>query len=129
MILEVSILVIAVFIVIFVIGLLIALSQFRKTAKEAEKFLDTTRQQIVPISHDLTIILNDMKRIVQSVERQVGKVEDGVDALKDTAINVKKFEAEIQDRIEQPLIETVTLISAIAKILRGIVEYFKKDKQ
>ena len=127
MILEVSILVIAVFIVIFVIGLLVVLSQFRKTAKEAEKFLDTTRQQIVPLSHDLTIILNDLKRIVQSVERQVGKVEDGVDALKDTAINVKNFEAEIQDRIEQPLIETVTLISAIAKILRGIIDYFKKE--
>ena len=128
MILEISILIIAVFIIIFVIGLLIALLQIRRTAKEAEKFLDTTRQQIVPISHDITIILNDTKKIVQSIERQVGKVEEGIEAIKDTALKVKSFEAEIQERIEEPLIEMATLIAAVTKVLHGIIDYFRKDR-
>jgi len=127
MLLEISVLIIAVFMVVLVIGILFTLSQIRKTAKEAEKFLDTARQQIVPISHDLTIILNDSKKIVQSIERQVGTVEQGVEAIKETAQNVRNFEAEIQERIEQPLIEISTLISAIARVLRGIVDYFHKD--
>jgi len=128
MILEISVIIIASFIVILVIGLLVVLVQIRRTAKEAEKLMEISRQQIVPISHDLTIILNDTKRIVQSIERQVGKVEEGVGAIRDTAMNVKNFEEEIQERIEQPIIETVTLISAIAKVVSGIMDYFKKGK-
>ena len=126
MVLEISVLIIAVFIVIFVIGLLIVFFQIRRTAKEAEKFLDTTRQQIVPLSHDLTIILNDTKKITQSIERQLGKVEEGVQAIRDTAINVKEFETEIQQKIEQPIIEITTFISAIAQVVSGLISYFNK---
>lgn len=122
MILEISTLIIAIFIVIFVIGVLIAVFQIRRTSREAEKFLDAARQQIVPLSHDLTIILNDTKKIIQSVERQTGKVEQGVEAIKDTAINVKNFEGEIQKRIEQPLVEIAALISIVAKVLTGLIK-------
>lgn len=129
MILEISVLIIAVFIVIFVIGLLIVLAQIRRTAKEAEKFLDTARQQVVPISHDLTIIINDTKKIVQSIEKQVGDVGKGVEAIKDTVVNVKNFEAEIQRRIEQPLVEIAALISAISRILQRTFHFFQKDNR
>lgn len=127
MLIEISVVVIAAFIVIFVIGLLIVLAQVRRTAKEAEKFLDTTRQHIVPISHDLTIILNDLKKIVSSIERQVQKVETGVDALKDTAVNVKNFEEEIQKRIEQPILEMTVLVTAITRILNSLFHHFRKE--
>ena len=60
MILEISVAIIAFFVVVFVIGLLFVLVQIRRTAKEAEKLMDTSRQQIAPISHDLTIIVNDV---------------------------------------------------------------------
>lgn len=127
MIIEISMVIIAAFIVIFVSCLLIVLMQFRRTAKEAEKFLDTARQQIAPLSHDLTIVLNDSKKIVQSIERQTEKVETGVDALKDTALNVKNFETEIQQRIEQPILEITALVSAVAKILNSLFQHLKKD--
>jgi len=92
MILEISVAVIAFFVVIFVIGLLIALVQIRRTAKEAEKLMETSRQQIAPISHDLTIIVNDVKRIIQSIQKQMGMVEDGVGDIKDTVARITRFE-------------------------------------
>ncbi|MBN2011097.1 DUF948 domain-containing protein [candidate division KSB1 bacterium] len=129
MIIEISLLVISVFIVIFVIGLLIVLLQFKRTAHEAEKFLDTARQHIAPMAHDATIILNETKRIVESVERQVGSLETGVDALKHTALNIKHFEEDVEKRIEQPLLEITMFISALTKVLRGFVSLFgSKEK-
>ena len=71
MLLEISIGIIAVFVVVFVIGILIVSFQIRRTAKEAEKFIEMARQHIAPMSHDLAIILNDAKRITESIKQQV----------------------------------------------------------
>jgi len=126
MILEISVAVIAFFVVVFVIGLLIALVQIRRTAREAEKLMETTRQQIVPISHDLTIIVNDFKRIVQSIQNQMGIVEQGVGDIKETVTRITEFEKVLQEKLQQPIIEFATLISAISKALRAFIEIWRK---
>jgi uncharacterized protein YoxC len=121
MIVEISLLVIAVFIVIFVIALLIVLVQVKRTAQEVEKFFDTARQHIAPMTHDATLILNDTRKIVQSIERQIGSIETGVHALRDTAESIRHFEADLEDQLEQPLQEITTFITAIGKMLRGLL--------
>lgn len=126
MILEISVAIIAFFIVIFVFGLLVSLVQIRRTAKEAEKLMETTRHQIAPISHDLTIIVNDVKRIVGSVQKQMGMVEHGVSEIKDTIARIDHFEKVVQDRLEQPILEFATLVSAISRILKAFTELWKK---
>jgi len=126
MILEISVTVIAFFVVVFVIGLLFVFVQIRRTAKEAEKLLDTSRQQIAPITHDLAIILNDTKKIVESIQSQVGKVEHGVDQFKETAVRINEFEKMVQQKIEQPILELSVLVTAISKALRAFIEIWKK---
>jgi len=126
MLLEISVAVIAFFVIVFVIGILIVFVQIRRTAKEAEKLLDTTRQQITPLAHDLTIILNEVKKIVQSVQSQMGKVEKGVDELKETAIRISEFEKMLQTKLEQPILEFTTLVAAISRALRAFIEIWKK---
>ncbi|MDZ7318878.1 MAG: DUF948 domain-containing protein [candidate division KSB1 bacterium] len=128
MIVEISVAVIAFFVVVFVIGLLIVLVQIRRTAKEAEKFLDTARQHIGPISHDLAIIFNDVKRITQSVQQQVSKVEKGVDELKQIATRINEFERLIQEKIEQPILAVVGLISAITRPILGFLDRRKESR-
>ena len=129
MILEISVAIIAFFVVVFVIGLLFALAQIKRTAKEAEKILETGRQQIAPISHDLTIIVNDIKRIVQSIQKQMGMVEDGVGDIKDTVARITRFEEELQEKLQQPVIEFATLISAISKAVRAFLNILEKRKR
>ncbi len=126
MLLEISVTVIAVFIVVFVIGLLITLVQIKRTAKEAEKLMETTRLQIAPITHDLTIVVNDIKRTVQSIQNQMGMVEHGIGEIKDTVVRINKFEKVIQEKLEQPIIEFATLISAFSKALRAFIEFWRK---
>lgn len=122
MIIEISVAVIAFFTVVFVIGLLIALAQIRRTAKEAEKFLDTARQHIGPISHDLTIIFNDVKRITQSVQLQVTKLEKGVDEIKQIATRINEFEKMVQEKIEQPIMAIVSLIASLTRPIRALLD-------
>ncbi|OQX86782.1 hypothetical protein B6D60_05440 [candidate division KSB1 bacterium 4484_87] len=126
MLVEISVVVIAVFIVIFVIGLLIALVQIRRTAREAEKLMEVTRQQIVPISHDLTIVVNDVKRIVQSVQKQVGMVEQGVGNIKETVARITQIERTLNERVSQPFVEFATLLSAVSRALRTFFEFMRK---
>ncbi len=123
MILEISV---AVFVVVFVVGLLIVLFQFRRTAREAEKILDTTRQQIAPISHDLTIVVNDVKKIVQSIRQQMDMVEGSVGEIKQTITRVNEFERVLQEKLQQPIIEFATLISAISRSLRAFINVWKR---
>jgi uncharacterized protein YoxC len=128
-ILEISVTIIALFIVVFVIGLLIALVQVMRAAKEAEKLMETSRFHIAPISHDLTIIINDVKRIVQSIQKQMGMVEDGVGDIKDTVSRITLFEKELQEKLQQPVIEFATLISAVSKALRAFIDVWKSKKK
>ena len=129
MILEISVAVIAFFVVIFVIGLLIALVQIRRTAKEAEKLMETSRQQIAPISHDLTIIVNDVKRIIQSIQKQMGMVEDGVGDIKNTVTRITQFEKDLQEKLQRPIIEFATLISAMSNAFRAFLGIWKRKQK
>ncbi len=127
MILEISVAVIAFFIVVFVLGLLITLVQIRKTAREAEKLMETARQQIAPLSHDLAIIINDVKRVTNSIQNQIVIVENGVSDIRDTILKIKHFERMVQQKVEQPFVEFATLVSAISRILKGFTSFWKKD--
>ncbi len=129
MLIEISVLVIAVFVVIFVVGLLIVFMQIRRTAREAEKFLDTARHHVAPLAHDAAVILNDTKKVVQSIERQIDKMEDGVTAIKETAEHVRQFEADIAERIEEPLLEITSFVAALARVLRAIGSFAAPKKQ
>lgn len=129
MLVEISIVIIAAFIVVFVIGMLILAFQLRRTAREAEKFIETARQHIAPLSHDMAIIVNDSKKIVDSAKAQVEKVEQGVEAIRDTAFNLKSFEMAIQERIERPIVETVSYITAFLKLLHSVINLFSRDKK
>ena len=115
MVLEISVAVIAAFIVIFTLALIPVLLQIKRTAAEAQKLLDTVRQQIVPFSHDFVRIVEDVRRVLGSVDRQVNKVEGSVDALKDTALKIRDLEARLQERVEQPLLELAGFISGLMK--------------
>lgn len=127
MILEISVAVIAFFIVIFVVGILIVFVQIRRVAKEAEKLIDTVRQQITPLSHSFNLIAHDTQKIVQSVQTQVGKVEKGVDEIQQIAVRISDFEKQVEEKIQQPVLEFAVMVSAFFKALQVFVGFWKKD--
>ena len=124
--LEISVAIIAFFIVIFVIGLLIVLFQLRRVAKEAEKLIDTARQQITPLANNLNLIVHDAQKIVNSVQTQVSKVEKGVDEIQQLATRITDFEKQVERKIQHPVLGVIGTVSAFLKAFQVFWGFWKK---
>ena len=118
---TISVTVIAAIMVIVLIALIPVLFQIRRTAREAEKILETARAQIVPLSHNLMVTSHEVNGILQSIHRQVDKMEESIDTVRGTVVRLREFEEDIISRIEKPLVELATLVRAVS---RGIETFF-----
>ena len=126
MLLTISVTVIAASVVVFTVFLIPVLLQVRRTSRELEKLFDTARMQITPLSHDLTAISLEIKGIFQSIRRQVDKVEDGITSVRDAALRLKEFQAEIEQTIEGPLIELALLVKAVSRGAEAFLRIFHR---
>ncbi|HVP78795.1 MAG TPA: DUF948 domain-containing protein [Thermodesulfobacteriota bacterium] len=122
MLLTISVTVIAASVVVVAIVLIPVILQIRRTAREAEKILETTRMQVVPLSHDLTVISREVSSILQSVHRQMDRVEEGIATVQDGAERLRDFEEAILTTVETPLLELATVVRAVS---RGIVAFLR----
>jgi uncharacterized protein YoxC len=119
---AVSISVIAAIMVVAVIALIPVLIQVRRTAREAEKVLETVRTQILPLSHDLGVVSGEVKEILESIHRQVERAEDSIVAVRDSAERLRDFQEEVLDRLGTPLFRLATLVGAVG---RGVEAFFR----
>ncbi len=115
MVAEISLAVIAASFVIIVAVLIPALLRIRAAANEAQRLLETARMQMAPMIHDLTLILADARSIVHSLDREMVKVSDSLEAVRETARSVREFEAMVQERIERPLLDLAGTLSGLVK--------------
>ncbi|HUL32056.1 MAG TPA: DUF948 domain-containing protein [Thermodesulfobacteriota bacterium] len=125
MLLTISVTVIAASIVVVAIALIPVILQARRTAREAEKLLEMARMQVVPLSHDLTVISREVSAILQSVHRQVNKVEEGIATVQQTAQRLRDFEEAVLTRVEEPLREIATLVSAASQGIGAFLRFFR----
>jgi uncharacterized protein YoxC len=123
---TISITVIAVAIVVVAIVLIPVVLQIRRTAREAEKLLETARMQLVPLSHDLTVVSREVSGILQSVHRQVDRVEDGVATLQGAAERLRDFEEAVITRVEEPLLELAALVRAVSRGIGAFLGFFRR---
>ena len=97
-----------IFLVVFLVKAFMAFS-------EARKLFEAARLQLVPISHNITRITTEVNGILTSVQKDMDKVGDSLDHIRNTTRNLKEFECMIQERIQEPLLEITTLLSALIK--------------
>ena len=110
-----SVMLIAGLLVVNTIFLVVFLVKAFKTFSEARKLFEAARLQLVPISHDVTRITTEVKGLLTSAQKDLDKVGDSLDHVRDTTRNLKEFEYMIQERIQEPLLEITTLLSALIK--------------
>jgi uncharacterized protein YoxC len=122
---SISVTIIAASVVVVAIVLIPLILQVRRTAREAEKLLETARMEIVPLSHDLTVIAKEISGIVQSVHRQVEKVEEGIATVQDAAGRFRDFEEAALTIVETPLVKLATLVSAASRGLGAFLRFFR----
>jgi predicted PurR-regulated permease PerM len=117
MLLTISVTVIAVIVVIVVLIQIPIILQIRRTAREIEKFFEIARTQIVPLSHDLTIISKEINSILQSIHRQLDRVEEGIHTFRDTAVRLQKL-CNIGDLLPK-------LPALVLAVIRGIEAFVR----
>src|SRR3972149_4631984 len=122
---TISVTVIAASIVVVAIVLIPVILQIRRTAREAEKFLEIARMQIVPLSHDLTVISREVSSVLQSVHRQVDRVEEGIATVQGAAERLREFEEGVLTIVEEPLIELATLVRAVSRGIGAFLRFFR----
>ena len=125
MILTISVTVIAVVMVVAVLFLILTLLQIRRTARQVEKVLETARIQIVPLSHDLTVISQEVRGVLESIHRQVDGVEDSITTVRNAVVRLREFEEEILPEIEEPLLEFATLVKAVSRAIKTFVRMLR----
>ena len=123
---TISITIIAAAVVVVAIVLIPVILQIRRTACAAEKLFETVRMEIVPLSHDLTVISNEVSSIVQSIHRQVDKVEEGIATVQDAAGRLREFEEAILTIAGGPLLKLPTVISAVVRGIGAFVRFFRR---
>ncbi len=126
MLLTISVSVIAASIVLFVIFLVPVLLQIRRTSHELEKLFETARMQVTPLSHDLTAISLEIKGILQTLRRQVDKVEDGINTVRDAALRLKALQEEVQQIVEIPLLELASLVRGVSRGVEAFLRVLRR---
>jgi uncharacterized protein YoxC len=122
---TISVTVIAASMVVVAIVLIPVILQILRTARQAEKLLETVRMEIVPLSHDLTIISKEISSILQSIHRQVERVEEGIATVGDAAERLRDFEEAALTIVEGPLIRIATLVSAASRGIGAFVRFLR----
>jgi uncharacterized protein YoxC len=122
MIMTVSVAVIALCMVAVMVAAVAALWRVRRAATKAEELLEAVKLQIAPVIHDVTLISADVRKVVQHIESATDKIENGAHALLDAAQDVKDFEKNLRERIEEPIIEITVFISGL---LRGARAFWR----
>ena len=123
---AISVTVIAAIMILGVIYMIPVLLQIRRAAREAEKLIDSVRAQVAPTSRDIVLISHDVKNIVQSIQRQVDRVEEGVETVHDMAVRLKVFQIEVQRRIEEPLLQIVSVFGGVKRGAEAIAGIFRR---
>ncbi|MFB3886950.1 MAG: DUF948 domain-containing protein [Thermodesulfobacteriota bacterium] len=122
MLLTISVTVIAASMVVLIVCFIPLLLQVRRTSHELEKLMETARLQLVPLSHDLTVISLEAKEIFQSLHRQIDKIEDGVTSVRDSVLRLRKFQEELEQIVEEPLLEFTSLLR---NVIQGVETFLR----
>lgn len=126
---SLSLTIIAGLLCVITLFLIVALYKAIKALGEIQKLTELVRLQMAPISHDVSQIIGDIRSIVKSAEKNMDKVGDSITAVRDTTRNIRQFETMLQERVERPLLDATTILSAALKGGKIFWTHFRKRNE
>ena len=119
---------------IIALGCLSALSVYvitvlvrvRGILTEVERDFKELSSKAIPVFENLEIITNKVRNVSESIDEQVEMVKHSVRSIKDVTDSIVDFERRIQSRIEEPVLETVSVFAAVFKGVRTFVDRIRR---
>jgi uncharacterized protein YoxC len=106
---------------ILCIYLITVLVRVRNILTVIERDVKELSAKAIPVMENLEVITDKVKSVTESIDEQVDVVKSAITSLKGIADNVVDFERRVQDRIEEPVLDTVGTFAAIFKGVRTFV--------
>jgi uncharacterized protein YoxC len=104
------------------IYLITVLVRMRSVLTEAEKNLKELSVHALPVLENLEVITDRVKSVTERIDGQIESVVHSINAIKEVADNIVNFERRVQDRIEEPVLETVSVLGAVFRGVRTFVD-------
>ncbi len=102
--------------------LIVVLSHMRQVLTNVEKDVKEIGAKALPVFENLEAITSKVKDIASDIDDQIDIVKHALGSVKEVAENVVEFERRIQQRIEEPVLETISFAAAIIKGVRTFFE-------
>lgn len=126
MVLTISMAVIALIIVLGGIFMIPIALQIYRTAREAEKLLSLMQTHMVPLAQGLGSLVGHANGILESVQRQVDKMEEGIFAVRNTLVRVREFEETIFRPLEESVLELTALVTTATRGLDSLFRLMRR---
>lgn len=104
------------------IYMVMVLVRVRSILTVIEKDIKELTSKAIPVFENLEVITEKVKSVTESIDDQVEMVKHSIASIKEVADNIVSFERRIQERIEEPVMETVSVFAALFKGVRTFVD-------
>src|SRR5689334_1535152 len=101
--------------------LIIVLVRVRDLLALISRELREIGARAIPVMENLEVITDRVKGITENLDEQVDIVKGAVSAFRGVADSIVEFERRIQERIEEPVLESVGTLAALFKGVRTFV--------
>jgi uncharacterized protein YoxC len=104
------------------IYLIVVFARLKEAVGRMEKDVKELAVHALPILENSEYITARLKSIAENVDDQVLTVRESIASIKEIADNVVALERKIQDRIEGPVLDGVSFLSAIVTGVRTFAQ-------
>lgn len=102
--------------------LITVLVRVRGILTEVERDFKELSAKAIPVFENLEVITEKVRNVSQSIDAQVDMVRDSIQSIKDIADSILDFERRVQERIEEPVLDTVSVFAGFFKGVRAFVD-------
>lgn len=118
MILEIGVLILSISVFILVVFLIPTIIQIKRSARGVEKSSEILNAQLPSIVQNINQMSESLNEIISSGRKQTETLAQATREIKLMVDNIVDFERNLQKKIEEPLLETVTTLAAMTKAVR-----------
>jgi uncharacterized protein YoxC len=107
------------------IYIIVVLSRLRVVLVNLERDLKAFAERGIPVLENLEEITTKFKNVAATIEQEVGAIKESMAAVQQIAENIVNFEKRVQERVEIPVMEAVSVISAVFKGVRTFFDQLR----
>ena len=102
--------------------LIVVLVQVRSFLEDVHKDIRELASKAIPVFENLEVITERVKHVSESIEGQIDMVKSSIRSVKEMADSIVEFERRVQERIEEPVIQSATMVSAFYRGIKTFIE-------